>query len=716
MNQWFWIIAIFGVAFVLLVFLRQKETEGFGEFQQATTQFVNKQDDFFSKLLKKGLFINNGLSLGNLNAAVTDNNIYNIIPEKKDMAKYFSPDPYAEYFDYDKTFCKPARHPRNLPSRDPTKRSQCGWWYVPDASVPSVGVLGTREEALVKPGLPPNGQWIWDINKAIELEDKKFCKRIKSCDLMDLPSIQGICGFCERLGHAVPIHRDGREKYPDSSDACGEKTVTSTDGCYRPPPPELITDDGINCGNYGRPSSNNQTRLYTKSECDALNGNFVPNGECLIKSGGSYSAACAGLNTPFELPNAPRAKCDPDAKGNLTRECLISLAKGLGYNESGGVLRMLMGNMGPNQTDKYALEVLRGKGLTIPDAILGTGNIDKLSAATIYSDLYNAMTTGFDNVSKQAAKWLVSGTDSFDICDFDASKTGPFPVSCLQREFRQAGCQPAGAQHPTEANAASIQGLSWGNIQKRFKDLYASMSSTNSETQRTATKDCLGIDFYRAPDKECGCHIMFGPWINWGVPLKVDRTMKLPDGKSVHLLQEGTHTKMVHESGEGRYFIGKVENATPNDWNNAIRAPHGVYNARKGVGKECEPRKLPPYIALKGGRANRYCTDAPGKMVCNTNWVLPWEKYNVVELGNDTIALRGGREWKTCADDAGTVRCNRDWIGPWEKFKVEHLGNNRITLRGGREGKLCADDGDAMRCNRDARGPWEIFTWEKAPF
>ena len=49
MNQWFWILAIFGVAFVLLVYLRGKETEGFGEFQQATTQFVTKQDDFFSK-------------------------------------------------------------------------------------------------------------------------------------------------------------------------------------------------------------------------------------------------------------------------------------------------------------------------------------------------------------------------------------------------------------------------------------------------------------------------------------------------------------------------------------------------------------------------------------------------------------------------------------------------------------------------------------------
>ena len=560
--------------------------EGFGEFQTSTTAFVNKQDTFFSKLLKQGLFMNNGISLGGLNAAVDDNNIYNTIPEKKDMTQYFSPDPYAEYFDYDKTFCKPARNPRNLPARDSVKRTQCGWWYVPDASVPSVGVLGTRQEPVVTAGLPPNGQWVWDLNRATELEEKKFCQRIKSCDLMDLNGIQGVCGFCERLGHAVPIRRDGTEKYPDSQGSCGEKTVTSSDGCYKPPPPELTTDDGIFCGNYGRPSPNNQIRLYNKSECDTLNGNHIPNGECLIKTGGSYSAACAALNTPLALPNPPRAKCDPDAKGNLTRECLISLSKGLGFNESGGILRILMGNMAPNQTDRYAFEVLRGKGITIPDAVLGTGNIDKMSAATIYSDLYNAMTSGYENLTKQAAKWLVSGSDSFDVCDFEPTKAGPFPITCLQREFRQAGCQPAGAQHPSASNSGAIQGMPWAAVGKKFKDLHAAMLSTDSETQRKATKDCLGIDFYKAPDKEC-CYVMYGPWMLTG---KAERTEKLLDGKLIYMKYEAPYTKMVHQSGEGRYYVGSMGQFRAQNWNTYKLAEPGKYNVRKGTDKECEIR------------------------------------------------------------------------------------------------------------------------------
>ena len=585
MNQWIWILAIFIVAFMLLVFLRRgaaPTAEGFGELKDASTSFADRQFSFFHKLMNRGLFLNNGVTLGGLNGAVTDNNLYNTIPENKDYTQYFSPDPYKEYFDYDATFCKPARHPRNLPNRDAVKRTQCGWWYVPDTSVPSVGALGTREEPIIREGLPGNGTWIWDLQRAAELEDKKMCRRIKSCDLMDVEGIQGNCGFCERLGYAVPINRDGSEKYPESQDACGQKTVTSTDGCYRPPPPELVTDDGINCGNYGRASNDGSLRLYNKQECDALNGNFIPNGECLIKTGGSYSAMCSGLNIPS--PAQIRATCDPDARGNLTRECLISLAKGLGYNQTGAVLRMLISNTGPNETDRYAMEILRNAGISIPDAVLGAGNIDKTSAAKIYSDVYNAMTSGYVNLTKQAAKWLISGTDSFDVCDFEPEKTGPFPLTCIQREFRQAGCQPAGAAHPSNSNTAGLQGLSWAGIGKRFKDLYSSMRSTDSETQRKATKDCLGIDFYKAGDSEC-CYIMYGPWI--GIPGKIERTETLPDGQKVYLKQDGSFTKMVHQNGEGRYFNGQLSTFNASKYGTYTQAPNGVYNVRKGLPNEC---------------------------------------------------------------------------------------------------------------------------------
>jgi hypothetical protein len=581
MNQWIWIISIFLVAFVLLIAIRRSRTEGFGEFKDSTIRFVNRQNDFFSKYLKRGVTLNTGINLGFLNSAIKDNNLYNTIPDSEDYTKFFSPDPYAEYFDYDATFCKPARTPRQLPNRDPTKRTQCGWWFVPDAAVPSVGVYGTREEPLVKAGLPKNGQWIWDLNKAVELEEMKMCKRIRSCDLMDLDRVKGTCGFCERRGYAVPIHSDGREKYPESADACGEGVVTSSDKCYRPPPPDLVTDDGINCGNYGRPSSDSSIRLYTQSECDALGGNYVPNGECLMKQGGSFSAACRELNTP---PAGERPVCDPDPKGNLSRQCLISLAKGLGYNLSGGVLRMLMNVTGPNETDRYAIDTLKTIGLTIPDAVLGTGNIDKESAARIYSDLFDAMTGGQSQLAREAAKWLVSGTDSFDICDFEGNRTGPFPLNCIQREFRQAGCQPAGAAHPTESNSRALQGMTWSAIGTKFKDLHASMKSPNTDVQRKATKDCLGVDFYKGKDREC-CYIMYGDYMATGKAEKVD---KLPDGRKVYMRFDHIYTKMVAEDGEARYYVGPVSMFNPANWNTyTVMYEPGKYNIRLGSNAEC---------------------------------------------------------------------------------------------------------------------------------
>jgi len=51
------------------------------------------------------------------------------------------------------------------------------------------------------------------------------------------------------------------------------------------------------CNLYGFPSIDKRIRLYTKYDCQILlNGIFISGGECLIKSGGSYSWNCRNLN------------------------------------------------------------------------------------------------------------------------------------------------------------------------------------------------------------------------------------------------------------------------------------------------------------------------------------------------------------------------------------------------------------------------------------
>jgi hypothetical protein len=50
------------------------------------------------------------------------------------------------------------------------------------------------------------------------------------------------------------------------------------------------------CKNYGRASADGNVRLYTRAECDSLNGVFYAGGECTKKGGGSWSWECRELN------------------------------------------------------------------------------------------------------------------------------------------------------------------------------------------------------------------------------------------------------------------------------------------------------------------------------------------------------------------------------------------------------------------------------------
>lgn len=53
----------------------------------------------------------------------------------------------------------------------------------------------------------------------------------------------------------------------------------------------------VECGILGKPSSDKQLRVYTQAECDQLNGDYTPKtGECLSKTGGSFSSDCRYLN------------------------------------------------------------------------------------------------------------------------------------------------------------------------------------------------------------------------------------------------------------------------------------------------------------------------------------------------------------------------------------------------------------------------------------
>lgn len=491
MNTWILCLLLAIGVLVLLYFVKQKE--GFANFLELNTRFTAKQDSYFQDQAGKEIYINPGLTIDGINDALYQPELDLAVSKDRDYSVYLQEDPYNGYIDRD-NMCRQARYPKDMPARGPRDTSGCGWWFHSD--VPSMGAYGTIDGPIKTAGLPPGGQWTWDIPTAIQREDIKLCKRIRNCDLITAEGIAGKCGFCMRLGYAVPINPNGSDKYPDSQvGACGEPTKLTPDAC-RPPPEPVVTNDGIDCGNYGRPSKDNTIRLYTNSECDALDGSWVPNGECLIKGGGSYSAACSGLNDPIQ-PSAPRT-CDPGPSGALSRDCLISLASGVGFTKSGSILANLTNGTPTGDTDRQAIDMLANIGISIPDAVLSSGLTDSQTAGNTYSQIYNAISSAPKPIQREAAKWLVMGTDNFDVCNYDSGASGPFNLTCLQQQFRKAGCQASGAAYPTSANASTYAKMSWGDLSSAFKNLYKSMGSSDANTQDQATKNCLGVSYYRA--------------------------------------------------------------------------------------------------------------------------------------------------------------------------------------------------------------------------
>ena len=502
MVAWLILVAIIIVCLTILMYTRHN-SEGYMNSNLANSlHFGNDNSVAFQKSGNEGILTNPGLNLWSLNDALKQPDIYLHTKTDQDYRPYFVTDPENAFTDKDLEFCKKALHPNYLPARQTRSVIGCGWWFHPTQT--SVGVLGNADGPVVLKNLPGGGEYIWNLKDAAEKEDFKKCKRIAKCDLIDTPGIKGVCGWCDRLGHAVPITTAGFEKYPNTKvdDACGEKLIKSEDSCPKPAPPPVTTSDGEDCGNYGSPSPDNKIRHYTPDECMALGGNSSGK-ECLKPQGGSYSWDCRALNQPIAERPKPVTVCTPDAKGNLSRDCLIETALGLGLAKQGGIYKMLNTTNSPNANEKLAIKYLANVGVEVPNSILGDGNIEKNAAASLYLKIYNTMASGKTERIRQSAKLLAVGTSEFDPCTVEGSDTGPFELDCVQRAFRVAGCQPGGKAHPNAQSVTALSSMTWNQINKKFSDLHDLTNNADPEVQDKAMDDCLGFKFSRVEPKKC---------------------------------------------------------------------------------------------------------------------------------------------------------------------------------------------------------------------
>ena len=493
--------------------------------QSASTTFVGGQENYLQNVLSKEVMTNANMpNYANvMNPAVNQPDVYLSTPENV-VVRNLQTDNNSKFTDADIQWCKSAKMPANLPPHVRGAVVGCGWYYIPDPKMSSSGALGQANGPIYPTGpnsdgvngIPGygNGQWIWDLAIAQQLEEIKNCARIKTCVAIDAPSVSGICGFCASSGVAIPVNIDGTEKYPTSrkvnkitapAATCNTPPIMNSAECDRPTPKPFVTAKGVNCGNFGYPSSDYSIRLYNQNDCESkLNGNWAPNGECLMQGGGSFSAACSPLNGIKPAPPGPTV-CTPDGNGNLSKACLVSLAKSIGYTTSGSIMKMLQKSEEPGELDRVAIQIVTGQNVPVNPVLYKGGAILLPDAIAAYDNIFSLIKGGKSPIIQQAARWLCIGTTGFDPCDLPEDTPGPFFPQCVQQQWRTAGCQPAGTQYPSQdSTLGQLNSLTWGKVKEIFANTFNSMTSeTDPVKQDIAVMRCLGITTKRSTPPPC---------------------------------------------------------------------------------------------------------------------------------------------------------------------------------------------------------------------
>ena len=396
--------------------------------------------------------------------------------------------------------CRAIGHPRLLAASRATRTNDqvgkemgCGWWFFSDK--PSVSAYGygpnsteLKNQPMYPANLPSGGTWIWDVDRAVQEEEIKRCKAIETCSLIS--GADG-CGYCTNRQHAVPVKADGTVKYPSKPvdnimDGSCTTTPVSAKNCA-----DIVITPRDFTGDFDYDINGNPIRndLY----------NRVRNPQGLV------------IQDPCVLEN-----------GRITKECRLRMclelaqctyAKGLHRMINDGVL---------NDTDKLALYYVKRKGgLDIPASVwepiysAPSGNSSEVAAPAptpsalskgdaeyIMQRLYALATSGPPSTQRSAALWLLNETP-FNDCDFEDAYAGPYPLLCVQREFRKAGCQASGTAYPSNTDISGYNTMRFSDIKMQFRQMYEGMNKDvkNVREQDETIQKCLGIDVRRAADE-----------------------------------------------------------------------------------------------------------------------------------------------------------------------------------------------------------------------
>ena len=438
------------ICFIAMVMSDTVSKEGF-----VVSQYVSRakdSDPMFSQTMPNGVYTNKALNLNMtvLNKALDQPDLYLAKSPSVDYSSLFQEDPEGLFQAQDEQFCQGVTNPRNLPDRG-LARVGCGWVYFADPAKPSKGAIGTSKGPIFSAG--NNGQWIWDLQLAAQMEDIKQCRKLTACENVDGNNFTEVCGFCPDSGHGVPINSQGAQRYPDD---------TTGGSCASMP-------------------------IRTASQCVVPSTDSM---DSLPSGGGNF----LGSNDPNV--------CAVNSNGTISAACVIRQAQQAGMSVGGAFLLHAVNPQSTySETETEAFAILRQAGYMLPASPY---KVDPITALNQCSAVVKAQVSGSNPQIRGAAALLSAGV-AFNVCDIDPTTTGPFKPACVQQEFRKAGCQPAGAEFPAtsdKASAASL-GKTMAQVRSAYSTLFGNMSSSNGTVADKAVKDCLGIKVSRPAGSPC---------------------------------------------------------------------------------------------------------------------------------------------------------------------------------------------------------------------
>jgi hypothetical protein len=303
-----------------------------------------------------------------------------------------------------------------LGMRSADARTGCGWWYINNPDLQSVGAYGSRRGPM-NPTLDTkygSGEWIWNLKEAGEREAIKAGRKITSCAAIAHSTFPNM-GWCMSSNRAVATDGNGAPAYPSNPlGACSG---------------QIITDS---------------------TQCSAA-----------IAAAAAAAAAATPTGAAGGSPLPAAATC---TDGNLSPGCLKSIVTAQ-CNATGSLAMAL--NNGYARTSQQAGDmnsVLLERNLSLPAGILADGRMTQAEAVSAVTQL-KGWGTNANFRTAGAANNLCYGAP-FDMCGVTNTTQKPFSATCISRAAQAAGWSPNGAAMPARnTNMSEWAALNtWGEV------------------------------------------------------------------------------------------------------------------------------------------------------------------------------------------------------------------------------------------------------------